>query len=61
MSLDGLSKQFEDLVDRARAALDREITGAKKIVAAANAEKNSAQAVLADLEAQCDRANPISP
>jgi hypothetical protein len=45
MSLDGLSKQFEDLVDRARAALDREITGAKKIVAAANAEKNSAQAV----------------
>jgi chromosome segregation ATPase len=52
MSLDGLPGQFEEFVERARAALSREITAAKNIAAAATAEKNSAQAALADLQSQ---------
>ena len=56
MSLDGLPKQFEEFVERARVALSREITAAKNIVAAANAEKSSAQSTLSDLQAQCKSA-----
>jgi hypothetical protein len=39
MSLHGLPAEFEQFVDRARAALSREITTAKNIIAAATAEK----------------------
>jgi chromosome segregation ATPase len=53
MSLDGLSGQFEQFVERARVVLGREITAAKSAVAAANAEKTSAQNTLSDLQAQC--------
>jgi len=56
MSLDGLSKQFEDFVGRARAALDREITAVKNAASAANAEKSSAQAALAELQGQLKQA-----
>jgi chromosome segregation ATPase len=52
MSLDELPQQFEQFVERARAALGQEITAAKNIVAAANAEKSSAQSTLADLQTQ---------
>lgn len=53
MSIDGLPEQFEEFVERARAALGREITAAKTVVAAANAEKSSVQNTLSDLQAQC--------
>jgi chromosome segregation ATPase len=53
MALDGLPEQFEEFVGRARSALDREIVAAKNVVAAANAEKSSAQSALANLQAQC--------
>jgi chromosome segregation ATPase len=53
MSLDGLPQQFEQFVDRARAALSGEITAAKSVVAAANAEKSAAQNALSNLEARC--------
>jgi chromosome segregation ATPase len=52
MTLHGLPAEFEQFVERARVALNQEITAAKKIVAAANAEKGSAQAALSDLQAQ---------
>src|SRR6516164_1445299 len=53
MSLDGLPQQFEEFVERARAALSQEITTAKNIIAAANAEKSAAQNALSNLEARC--------
>jgi chromosome segregation ATPase len=56
MSLDGLPDQFKEFVERARAALGQEVTAAKNIIAAANAEKASAQAALSDLQAQCKAA-----
>jgi len=56
MSLDGLPQQFEQFVDRARAALGGEITAAKNIIAAANAEKSAAQSAVATLQAQCKAA-----
>jgi len=56
MSLDGLPQQFEEFVERARAALSQEMTAAKNIIAAATAEKNSAQNAVATLEAQCKQA-----
>src|SRR5262249_54206972 len=49
-------EQFEEFVERTRAALSREITAAKNIVAAANAEKSSAQNAFSDLQAQCKAA-----
>jgi len=52
MSLAGLVEQFDELVGRARAALSQEITTAKNVVAAANAEKSAAQATFADLQNQ---------
>jgi|SRR6516162_3154125 len=52
MSLNGLSGQLEEFLDRARAALSEEVTGAHKIVAALNAEKAAAQATLAELQDQ---------
>ena len=56
MGLDGLPQQFEQFVDRARAALGGEITAAKNIIAAANAEKSAAQSAVATLQAQCKAA-----
>jgi chromosome segregation ATPase len=53
MSLDGLPGQFEQFVERARAVLGREITAAKNLVAAAKAEKTSAQNALSNLQNQC--------
>jgi chromosome segregation ATPase len=53
MRLDELAPGLEVFLERARVALSGEITAAKKIVAAANAEKNSAQTALAALQAQC--------
>ena len=53
MTLDELSGQLEAFLERARTVLDLEIGQAKKIVAAANAEKSAAQNALADLEARC--------
>jgi chromosome segregation ATPase len=53
MSLDRLPEQFEEWVGRARAALSRDIERAKEIVAAANAERSSAQSALSALQAQC--------
>ena len=50
MSFHGLP--VEQFVERARAALDREITTAKNIVAAAVAEKSSAQNALVELQGQ---------
>jgi chromosome segregation ATPase len=52
MSLGELPQEFERFVERARVALGREITGATKIVAVANAEKSAAQTVLAELQSQ---------
>ena len=52
MSFHGLPAEFEQFVERARAALDREITTAKNIVAAAVAEKSSAQNALVELQGQ---------
>jgi chromosome segregation ATPase len=52
MNLDSLPQQFEEFVERARLALVREITGAKNVVAAANAEKSSAQNSLTNLQSQ---------
>jgi predicted nucleic acid-binding Zn-ribbon protein len=52
MSLEGLPQQFEQFVDRARAALSQEITAAKNIAAAAIAEKNAAQTALSELRDQ---------
>ena len=46
MSFHGLPAEFEAFVERARAALNGEIITAKNIIAAANAEKNAAQAAL---------------
>jgi hypothetical protein len=43
MNLDELPDQFSAFLERARAILDLEIGQAKKIVAAANAEKSAAQ------------------
>jgi chromosome segregation ATPase len=56
MSLDALPEEFEQLVDRARSALDREITAAKNIVAAAVVERDAAQAALGELQAQREAA-----
>jgi chromosome segregation ATPase len=56
MTLDGLPQQFEAFVERARTALSQEITAAKNIIAAATAEKGSAQAALSDLHNQCESA-----
>ena len=56
MSLDGLPQQFEAFVDRARAALSGEITAAKTVVVAANAQKRSAENALADVETRCKQA-----
>jgi len=53
MSLDELPGQFEAFVERARAALSQEITTAKNIIAAANAEKSAAQNAVSNLEARC--------
>jgi chromosome segregation ATPase len=52
MSLDGLPQQFAEFVERASAALSREVTAAKNIAAAAKAETASAQAALSNLQAQ---------
>jgi chromosome segregation ATPase len=52
MTLDGLPGQFEVFVERARAALEGEIAGAKNIAAAAIAEKNAAQTALSELRDQ---------
>jgi chromosome segregation ATPase len=52
MSFHGLPAEFEAFVERARATLGQEVTAAKNIIAAANAEKNSAQATPADLQNQ---------
>jgi chromosome segregation ATPase len=56
MSLDGLPEQFEEFVERARAALGRDITVAKTAVAAANAEKAAAQTALRELQEQRESA-----
>ena len=52
MTLHGLPAEFEQFVERARAALSGEITAAKNIAAAAIAEKNAAQTALAELQDQ---------
>jgi len=52
MSLHGLPAEFERVVERARAALDQEITAAKNIIAAANAEKSAAQNAVIELRDQ---------
>jgi len=52
MSFHGLPAEFEQFVERARAALDGEITAAKNIMAAASAEKSAAQNALSDLRDQ---------
>jgi chromosome segregation ATPase len=56
MNIDDIPDQFEALLDRARAALDREITKAKNAIAALNAEEGRAQTALSDLQAQCKQA-----
>ena len=56
MSIDELPAQFDVFLERARAVLEREITAAKNIVAAANAEKSSAQNALSDLQGQLKQA-----
>src|SRR5262249_3689222 len=52
MTLDDIPGQLEQLAGRARAVLDLEIGQAKKIAAAASAEKNSAQTALSELQDQ---------
>jgi chromosome segregation ATPase len=52
MNLDGLPAQFEQFVERARAALDREITAAKSAAAAAETDKAAAETALAELVEQ---------
>jgi chromosome segregation ATPase len=56
MRLAGLPAEFEAFVERARAALSREIEGAKALVTAAHAEKSAAQNALSTLQAQCKQA-----
>jgi chromosome segregation ATPase len=52
MTLDTIPDQIKQLIEHARAALDQEITGARKIVAAAKAETAAAQTALSDLQSQ---------
>jgi len=52
MNTERLTQEFEGVLDRARAAIDQEITRARKVIAAADAEKTSAQSTLADLQTQ---------
>ena len=52
MTLDDIPDQFKQLAGLARDVIDREIGQAKKIAAAANAEKSAAQNTLATLQAQ---------
>src|SRR6516165_10015141 len=52
-SLHGLPAEFEAFIERARVALSQEITAAKNIMAAANAEKSAAANAVATLEARC--------
>jgi len=52
MSLHGLPAEFEQFVERARTALGQEITAAKNIIAAANAEKSAAQNAVIELRDQ---------
>jgi len=56
MTLDELPQRFGEFVECAGVALNKEIGQAKKNVAAANAEKNAAQAALSDLQAQIKQA-----
>jgi chromosome segregation ATPase len=52
MRLDGLPDQFEEFVERVRAALDQEIAAAKSAAVAAHAEKSAAQNALTELQSQ---------
>jgi predicted nucleic acid-binding Zn-ribbon protein len=52
MNLDVLPQQLEAFVERARVALNHEITGAKEIVATATAEKERLMGALAELQGQ---------
>jgi predicted nucleic acid-binding Zn-ribbon protein len=52
MSLDKLPEAFDQFVERARATLSQEVTGAQNIVAALDAEKSAAQNALANVQAQ---------
>jgi chromosome segregation ATPase len=56
MSLDGLPQELSAFIERACAVLAREITAAKNIAAAANAEKSAAQAAVAKLQGQLKQA-----
>jgi chromosome segregation ATPase len=52
VNLDELPQQFDALIEAARAALHVEITNARGIVAAANAETQASKSELADLQGQ---------
>jgi chromosome segregation ATPase len=52
MNLEELPEQFEAFVDRASAALSREVASAKKALAALNAEKSAVQSALSNLQSQ---------
>ena len=52
MNLDEIPERLEELFDRSRAALDQQITKARKVVADLNAEKNATASFLADLKDQ---------
>jgi chromosome segregation ATPase len=55
-SLDDIPDQFQQLVDRARAALDAQVTKARKIVDSLNAEKTAAVKSLGELKLQIEKA-----
>jgi chromosome segregation ATPase len=52
MNVSELVKQFEAVVERARAALDRQISEARKVVKDLNAEKAKVQSEIAELQDQ---------
>jgi chromosome segregation ATPase len=56
MNLDTIPDQIGQLVEYARAALDKEITGARKVVDSLNGEKAAAAKALAELNDQITRA-----
>ena len=49
MSLDGLSEQFAEFVERARTRLHEEVARTKKSLDALNAERGQAQTAIAQL------------
>jgi hypothetical protein len=60
MDVDDIPQQLEELFDRSRAALDAQVTKARKAVDSLNVEKTSAAKALAELKDQYSQAKASS-